>query len=63
MFQNLGRMLAEFYFPEEAAQVRGHLAAPVAGVPRSEDAVAATERGALDYLIFGTVFGSSSKPK
>jgi len=27
-----------------------------------EDAVAATERGALDYLIFGTVFGSSSKP-
>ena len=27
MFQNLGRMLAEFYFPEEARQVRGMVAA------------------------------------
>lgn len=26
MFQNLGRMLCEFYFPEEAAQIRALVA-------------------------------------
>lgn len=35
MFQNLGRMLSEFYFPEEAGQVRGLVASD-----RSEDAEA-----------------------
>ena len=41
MFQNLGRLLTEFYFPEEARQVRSLRAAPLRpGVPaESEDAV------------------------
>ena len=40
MFQNLGRLLTEFYFPEEARQVRSLRAAPPRpGVPaESEDA-------------------------
>lgn len=41
MFQNLGRLLTEFYFPEEARQVRSLRTAPVPpGTPvPSEDAV------------------------
>ena len=35
MFQNLGRMLTEFYFPEEARQVRGMVAAGGALVEES----------------------------
>jgi HD-like signal output (HDOD) protein len=34
MFQNLGRLLTEFYFPEEARQVRG-LMCPPAGTPEA----------------------------
>jgi eukaryotic-like serine/threonine-protein kinase len=37
MFQNLGRLLAEFYFPEEARQVRSVVAEQVkAGRPRTQ---------------------------
>ncbi|HMC15024.1 MAG TPA: HDOD domain-containing protein [Albitalea sp.] len=37
MFQNLGRLLAEFYFPEEACQVRSVVAEQVkAGRPRTQ---------------------------
>ncbi len=45
MFQNLGRLLAEFYFPEEAMQVRGRLAA--------RPAVATEDAAAFDVLGLG----------
>lgn len=32
MFQNLGRLLTEYYFPEEALQIRQRLAAPATGL-------------------------------
>ncbi|MES2101765.1 MAG: HDOD domain-containing protein, partial [Pseudomonadota bacterium] len=41
MFQNLGRLLTEYYFPEEARQVRGMVAGSGQG-----DAVAITEEAA-----------------
>lgn len=49
MFQNLGRLLTEFYFPEEARQVRSALAEHIeSGRPRSaavEDAASVTVLG------------------
>ena len=33
MFQNLGRLLTEYYFPEEALQIRQHLASGSAALP------------------------------
>ena len=46
MFQNLGRLLTEFYFPEEARQVRGIVVATENGeAPVSEDAASITVLG------------------
>jgi HD-like signal output (HDOD) protein len=50
MFQNLGRLLAEFYLPEEARQVRDRLA--VAGAGESETAVSTQVLG-LSYELLG----------
>ena len=33
LFQNLGRMLSQFYFPEEAASIRALVTAPKDAVP------------------------------
>ena len=57
MFQNLGRMLTEFYFPEEAQQVRGLCggSAPAgqgAMAPTSEDAASVSVLG-LSYQELG----------
>ncbi len=38
MFQNLGRLLTEYYFPEEAQQVRQHLRGDMPGVAEREAA-------------------------
>lgn len=54
MFQNLGRQLTEFYFPQEARQVRGIVAAgarPPAR-PMTEDAAACSMLG-LSYEALG----------
>ena len=46
MFQNLGRLLTEFYFPEEARQVRGILADGArTGRPVNEEAAAVSVLG------------------
>ena len=50
MFQNLGRMLAEFYFPNEARTVRGLMAAT--HQPMAEAAAATSVLGA-DYATLG----------
>jgi serine/threonine protein kinase len=39
MFQNLGRLLVQFYFPEEAAQIRNHVLSPRAPLTESAAAV------------------------
>lgn len=46
MFQHLGRMLAEYYFPEEAARVRNRVAS---GLAASENLASAHELG-VSYL-------------
>ena len=46
MFQNLGRLLAEYYFPDEARQIRGIIAGGAPGAPPvSESAAAVTVLG------------------
>jgi eukaryotic-like serine/threonine-protein kinase len=53
MFQNLGRLLTEFYFPEEARQVRSALADPLkSGRPRSPAA-----EDAASISVLGLSFG------
>jgi hypothetical protein len=54
MFQNLGRQLTEFYFPQEARQVRGIVAAGARAPARpvSEDAAAFSVLG-LSYEALG----------
>ncbi len=54
MFQNLGRQLTEFYFPQEARQVRGIVAAATRANARpvSEDAAAHSVLG-LSYEALG----------
>jgi serine/threonine protein kinase len=58
MFQNLGRLLCEFYFPEEAEQVRRLVrpgAAPARETPRSPmpEALASTQVLGLSYEDLG----------
>ena len=50
MFQNLGRLLTEYYFPEEARQVRGIVAGSLSGgaaaqIPTTEDAASISVLG------------------
>jgi eukaryotic-like serine/threonine-protein kinase len=53
MFQNLGRLLAEFYFPEEARQIRA-LVQPASAQAAALDARAAAQRVlGIDYDTLG----------
>ncbi len=54
LFQNLGRLLAEFYFPEEATQIRGRSGVRPGGVlpPSGEDAASFAVLG-LSYQDLG----------
>jgi HD-like signal output (HDOD) protein len=54
LFQNLGRLLAEFYFPEEARQVRGIVAAAGhAGTAQLAEASASTQVLGISFEALG----------
>ena len=52
MFQNLGRLLCEYYLPEEAGQVRGRIAASPDTAPPSEESAATLVLG-IGYQALG----------
>ena len=53
MFQNLGRLLTEFYFPEEARQIRAHARRRGAGRERSARATLAVQVLGMSYEDLG----------